>query len=121
MNIKGICGCVLAVIVGIARIAGGIICITSGSTTTETGVGIGLIAVGLFILISVIMLWIKRSMFWMTMLSLSVILFWLGGIINGFLLYGKPQMSGQIINLCCVMATVMLSYSVVKKENDNNN
>lgn len=118
MNIKGICGSVLAVIVGIARIVGGVISISSSSSATETWVGIALIAIGLFILLSITMLLIKRSSFWFVMLSLSVILFWLDGIINGFLLFGHPQMSGQIINLCCVMAIVMLSRSLAKNIKD---
>ena len=36
MNIKGICGSVLAVILGIARIVGGIISISSADSTIET-------------------------------------------------------------------------------------
>ncbi len=114
MSIKGICGAVLAYIVGIARIAGGIISISSSISATENWVGIVLIAVGLFILLSTSMLLIKRTMFWFMMVALSVILFWLDGLVNGFLLYGHPQMSGQIINICCVMAILMLSYSIVK-------
>ena len=115
MNIKGICGSVLAVIVGIARIVGGIISISSADSSTETWLGVGLIAIGLIIIFSTAMLLAKRSMFWWTMLSLSVILFWLDGIINGFLLFGHPQMPGQIINICCVMVTIMLSRSLIGK------
>ncbi len=115
MNIKGICGAALAYIVGIARIAGGVISISSSTSATETGVGVVLILVGLFILLCMTMLLAKRSMFWMTMVALSAILFWLDGLVNGFLLFGHPQMSGQIINICCVMAILMLSYSLVKK------
>ena len=115
MNIKGICGAVLAYIVGIARVAGGVISISSSTSATETWVGVVLIAVGLFICLSMTMLLIKRSMFWFMMLALSVILFWLDGLVNGFLLYGHPQMSGQIINLCCVMAILMLSRQLAQK------
>ena len=118
MDIKGICGAILAYIVGIARIAGGVISISSSTSGTETGVGIVLILVGLFILFSMTMLLIKRSMFWFMMMALSVILFWLDGLVNGFLLFGHPQMSGQIINLCCVMAILMLSRSIVSKTNN---
>ena len=118
MNIKGICGSVLAVIVGIARIVGGFISISSAGSPTETWLGVGLIAVGLFIIFSTAMLLAKRSMFWWSMLSLSVILFWLDGIINGFLLFGHPQMPGQIINICCVMVTIMLSRSIVRDTNN---
>lgn len=121
MNIKGICGAILAYIVGVARIAGGVISINSSTSATETGVGIVLILVGLFILLCMTMLLIKRSMFWLVMVSLSVILFWLDGLINGFLLFGHPQMSGQIINLCCVMVVVMLSRSIVKGDTNNEN
>ncbi len=118
MSIKGICGAVLAYIVGIARIAGGIISISASTYATETWVGIVLIAIGLFILFSITMLLIKRTMFWFMMVALSVILFWLDGLINGFLLYGHPQMSGQIVNICCVMVILMLSYSLVKNTNN---
>lgn len=114
MEVKSICGAVLAYFVGIARIAGGIISINSAVSSTETWVGVGLIAIGLFILLSITMLLIKRTMFWFGMLSLSIILFWLDGIVNGFLLYGSPQMSGQIINLCCVLIVLMLSYPLAK-------
>lgn len=118
MNIKAICGIGLAYIVGIARIVGGVISISSGISVTETWVGVVLIAVGLFILLSTTMLLIKRSRFWFMMLALSVILFWLDGLVNGFLLYGHPQMSGQIINICCVMVILMLSYPIAQKRND---
>ncbi len=118
MSIKGICGAVLAYIVGIARIAGGIISISSSTSSTETWVGIVLIAIGLFILFSTSMLLIKRTMFWLAMVALSVILFWLDGLVNGFILYGHLQRSGQIINICCVMAILMLSRSLVKNTNN---
>lgn len=118
MDIKGICGAALAYIVGIARIAGGVISISSSASSTETWVGIVLIAVGLFILLSITMLLIKRTMFWFMMLVLSVILFWVDGLVNGFLLYGHPQMSGQIINICCVMVIVMLSRSIARETNN---
>ncbi len=118
MDVKGICGAVLAYIVGIARIVGGVISINSAVSSTETWVGIILIAVGLFICLSITMLLIKRTMFWFMMVALSIILFWLDGLVNGFLLFGKPQMSGQIINICCVMVTLMLSYSLVKNTNN---
>lgn len=121
MDIKGICGAALAYIVGIARIAGGVISISSSTSTTETWVGVVLIAVGLFICLSITMLLIKRSMLWLEMVSLSVILFWLDGLINGSLLFGHSQMSGQIINLCCVMVIVMLSHSIVKGDTNNEN
>ncbi len=114
MDIKGICGAVLAYIVGVARIAGGVISISSSTSPTETWVGIALIAIGLFILFCMTMLLIKRTMFWLVMVALSVILFWLDGLVNGFLLYGHPQMSGQIINICCVMVVLMLSRSLVR-------
>ncbi|MDE5997747.1 MAG: hypothetical protein K2G77_06015 [Muribaculaceae bacterium] len=119
MDIKGICGAVLAYIVGIARVAGGIISISSGVSATETGVGAVLITVGLFICLSITMLLVKKSMFWFMMLALSVILFWLDGLVNGFLLYGSPRMSGQIINICCVMAILMLSYPIAKGNNED--
>ncbi|MDE6638434.1 MAG: hypothetical protein K2K32_09410 [Muribaculaceae bacterium] len=115
MSIKAICGSVLAYIVGVARIVGGVISINSALSATETWVGVVLIAVGLFICLCMTMLLIKRTIFWFMMVALSVILFWLDGLINGFLLYGSPQMSGQIINLCCVMAILMLSYPIAKK------
>lgn len=114
MSIKGICGAVLAYIVGIARIIGGSISISSSISATETWVGIVLIAVGLFILLTTSMLLIKRTTFWFMMVALSVILFWLDGLVNGFLLYGHLQRSGQIINICCVMAILMLCRSLVK-------
>lgn len=114
MNVKGICGCGLAATVGAARTAGGVICINSAASGTEVGVGIGLIAAGLFILVSIAMLWLKKSAFWLKMVSASVIIFWIDGIINGFLLFGSPQISGQIINLCCVIAIVWLSRSIVR-------
>ncbi len=118
MDVKAICGIGLAYIVGIARIAGGVISISSGISATETWVGVLLIAVGLFILFSTTMLLIKRSRFWFMMLAWSVILFWLDGLINGFLLYGHPQMSGQIINMCCVLVILMMSSCIGRKGNE---
>ncbi|MDE6019280.1 MAG: hypothetical protein K2G85_10775 [Muribaculaceae bacterium] len=114
MDVKGICGAALAYIVGVAMIAGGVISISQGVSATETLVGILLIAIGLFILFSMTMLLIKRTMFWFMMVALSVILFWLDGLVNSFLLYGHPQMSGQIVNICCVMVILMLTRSIVR-------
>lgn len=117
MNIKGICGSILAVIVGLARIIGGVYSISTSRFPIETLVGVGLIAIGLYIIVSITVLLMKKSLFWLRMLYVSVFLFWVDGIANGFLLYGSPQISGQIINLCCVMAIMMLSRSILKNSN----
>lgn len=114
MNIKGIVGAVLAFIVGFARLAGGIVSIHSSSSPVETWVGIVLILVGVFIALSTTMLVLKKSMLWFRMLTAAVVVFWIDGIVNGFLLFGSPQLSGQIINICCVAAILWLTRSLVK-------
>lgn len=116
MDIKALCGISLAIIVGVARITGGVISILSPASLAEYGVGFGLLAVGAFLIFSAIMLWIKKNAFWVNMLTLAAILFWLGGLINGFILYGQPQRSGQIINICCVICIVTMTRGIEDRE-----
>ena len=108
MSVRKICGCILALFVAFARLAGGAYSLFTSTSVSETEVGIGLLVVSSLILLSIIMYWLKRTALWHKMINVSMILFWLDGILNGFLLFGTPQISGQIINLCCTLAVIFL-------------
>lgn len=93
-------GAVLAVLVGIARGLGGFSLIYTHTDGLETGVGVGLVIVGLWLIITATALLAntRRQDIFRKALTAGVVIFWIDGIINGFLLYGAPQVSGQIIN-----------------------
>lgn len=93
-------GSILALLVGIARGFGGFTLIYTHADGLETGVGVGLVIVGLWLILTAIALLVntRRQDIFRRALTAGVIAFWIDGIINGFLLYGAPQVSGQIIN-----------------------
>lgn len=72
----------------------------------ELTVGILLAVVAVWLMAGGIVFLAKRTPATRNFLAVGVVAFWLGGIINGFLLYGAPQISGQIVNI--VVAAVIL-------------
>lgn len=106
MNKASKWGCALAILLGLGRGFGGILALFNGASTTEKAVGSILAAIGLMLIISAISLLMTKAPIWRKTLMAAVGLFWVDGIVNGFLLYGAPQLSGQLINL--VWAAVIL-------------
>lgn len=117
MKYLQIIGTLLAVFVGIGRAYGGFLLIYSHiyshAGITELGVGIGLLAVGILLMATGISFLINMSqknpapLVFKKILTAGMIAFWIDGIINGFLLFGAPQLSGQILN-AALLAVVLL-------------
>lgn len=102
-KILGIIGGVLAAIVGVARGVGGVSLLIHPESTSMLLVGCGLLIIAVLLLVSGIFYAVKRSIPTRKSLTVASILFWIDGIINGFILFGSPQLSGQIINLILVI------------------
>lgn len=104
-----IIGAILSTLVGIARTYGGGLLISSHQNTTELGAGIALFIIGAFLTSTGICFLINLSQkerkipIFVNLLTAGMIAFWLDGIINGFLLFGAPQLSGQILNAALVI------------------
>lgn len=97
---------VLALLVGVARGAGALMLLSEPGSSGELTVGILLAVVAVWLMAGGIVFLAKRTPATRNFLAVGVVAFWLGGIINGFLLYGAPQISGQIVNI--VVAAVIL-------------
>ena len=100
---------VLMIIVGLLRGMGGVTLLTQGDkvnlglpvTASPTELKIaayGLIAVCLLLVISAVSLTIRRLVSNYAFCWASLLLFLASGLINGFLLFGHPLGSGQLIN-----------------------
>lgn len=92
-------GGILAVLVGIGRGIGGFSLAISSASSVEKAVGTGLIVVALWLIVTGGAFAIKRSISMRKWLTVGVILFWVDGIVNGFILFGAPLISGQLINI----------------------
>lgn len=99
-----IMGDILSIVVGIARAFGGFLLIRSHSDSKELCIGIILAIIGSFLTSAGIVFLINMSQknpkteLFIKILTVGIVVFWIDGIINGFLLLGTPQLSGQIIN-----------------------
>ena len=98
---------VLMVLIGLLRGLGGVLSLTGGIETAvgtdflswKTIVaGLGLLIVALLLIIAACLLFFKRNKLAWNISWVSIILFIIGGLVNGFLLFGKPQIDGQIVN-----------------------
>jgi hypothetical protein len=87
----------LMILVGLLRGLGGLLSLTNGIETVSentvtwktTVTGSGLLLVALLLIVSTCLLFIKRNkMAWMVS-WISICLFIIGGLVNGFLLFGK--------------------------------
>ncbi|MDE6269968.1 MAG: hypothetical protein K2M12_03820 [Muribaculaceae bacterium] len=95
-----IAGAALGLLTGVGRGIGGLTLLSGNQT--EMIVGIGLISVALLLVATSVALFAKQNLKRKQWLSAGIILFWIDGIVNGFVLFGAPQLSGQIINLVIV-------------------
>ena len=103
LNVAGF----LMLVVGLLRGIGGLFSLTKGVETVvstniaawkTTVASTGLLAVALFLIVSACLLFVRRNKTAWILSWISVGLFIIGGVVNGFLLFGKPQIDGQIIN-----------------------
>lgn len=97
------------VLIGIFRGAGGLLLIIKGRdlptplpiTGTPTQVllgGLSLAIVSIVLIIAAFFLWRKMQLLAWTLSRWALILFLGGGLLNGYFLFGNPQMQGQTIN-----------------------
>lgn len=92
-------GGILAVLVGIGRGIGGFSLAISSGSSVEKAVGVGLIVIALWLIVTGGTFILNRTTSMRKWLTVGVILFWIDGIVNGFILFGAPLMSGQLINI----------------------
>ena len=94
-------------LIGLLRGFGGVFSLTKGiETVTSTNIApwkttiasTGLLAVALFLITSACLLFVRKDKTAWVFSWISVGLFLIGGFVNGFLLFGKPHIDGQIIN-----------------------
>jgi uncharacterized membrane protein YfcA len=105
----------LMILVGLLRGFGGLFLFTGGVETTAvntapwkmTAASISLLTVALLLIVSACLLLVKKNKTMWILCWISVCLFIIGGLVNGFLLFGSPQAGGQIIN-CSVSAVICL-------------
>jgi len=94
-------------LVGLLRGIGGLFSLTKGVETVvsvnilswkTTLASISLLTVALLLISSACLLFVKRNKATWIFSWISICLFIIGGFVNGFLLFGKPQIDGQIVN-----------------------
>ena len=98
-------GAIVGLLTGLGRGIGGLT-LLSGSSL-DFMLGIGLILIAVLLVVSAIGLIIKQDRGRKKWLTAGIILFWIDGVINGFMLYGSPQIAGQIINLIIVAVVLV--------------
>ena len=96
----------LMFIIAILRGLGGLLLLKGADTLAgekidlwkSTVGGVDLLIVALLLILSSCLLIFKRNKTAWILSWVSLCLFIIGGIVNGFLLFGKPQIDGQIVN-----------------------
>ena len=97
----------LMFLVGLLRGLGGLFSLTKEIETVvnaniaswkTTVAGTSLLTVALLLIVSACLLFVRRNKAAWIFSWISVGLFIIGGFVNGFLLFGKPQIDGQIVN-----------------------
>ena len=99
-----IIGAIVGVLTGIGRGIGGLT-LLNGSFMEQI-LGIGLIIIAIWLIVSGIALIVRQNSKRKKWMTAGIILFWIDGIVNGFMLFGSPQISGQVINL--IISAVVL-------------
>lgn len=99
-----IIGAIVGFLTGIGRGIGGLT-LLSGAVT-EIIIGSGLIVVAVWLVLSAIALMLRQDVSRKKWLTAGIVIFWLDGIMNGFVLFGSPQLSGQIVNMAIVLTVV---------------
>lgn len=104
----------LLMLVGLARSAGGTLLLTRGAAldpavlagpTVTRGAGAGLVLVGLGLAVAGVQL-LRRRPGAGRLAILALLVFVLDGLLNGTLLYGRPQVDGTLAN-ALVVAVVL--------------
>jgi hypothetical protein len=93
--------------IGLLRGLGGLFSLTKGMETIvnvniaswkTTVASADLFTVALLLIVSACLLFVRRNKAAWIFSWISIGLFIIGGLVNGFLLFGKPQIDGQIVN-----------------------
>ena len=94
-------------LIGLLRGFGGFFSLTKGvesvvgstiASWKTTVASTDLLIVALLLIVSACLLFVKRNKTAWILGWISIGLFIIGGFVNGFLLFGKPQIDGQIVN-----------------------
>jgi hypothetical protein len=107
---------ILMILIGIMRAGGGIALLMKGNQLDTdvpiiatniqiTMVGIGLLIIGLLFVVAAINLIKKYSYNSWVLCWIVLVLFFLGGLLNGFLLFGHALDQGQKINIVAILLT----------------
>ena len=109
-------GAIVGLLTGIGRGIGGLTLLSG--TSLNLMLGIGLILIAGWLVLSAIGLIIKQDRVRKKWLTAGIILFWIDGLVNGFILYGSPQLAGQIINLIIVAVVLVCLWARHKNSSD---
>jgi hypothetical protein len=109
-------GALLLLVLGLARAAGGVVLVVSGGSAVESqrvgletarALGAGLILVGAVAVVA--SLGVMRCRAWGWGLGiLALVLFVADGLLNGYLLFGRPGDRGTIVNVAA--AALILTF-----------
>lgn len=100
-------GAVIAGLIGLGRGFGGISLLSHHPSLGGVIVGLGLLVVAIILVVSsagFLMAQSRRKRVWITV---GMLLYWVGGAVNGYILYGHPQAVGQIINLTLLIIVLI--------------
>ena len=111
----------LMIFIGLFRSIGGISLLLGGdqldtkvpilaSAGQLNGVGIGLLIVGILLIVSAAYFWRRLTRRSWILCWIALIIFLLDGLVDGFILFGRPLAQGQIINLSAAIIIGILLY-----------
>ncbi len=103
-------GPAIAIFVGVARGAGAVILFSDDQGANARWAGTLLAVISLWLIVAGIVFLVKKTHAARNVLAAGMVAFWIGGIVNGFLLYGAPQLSGQIINIILTASVLVCVY-----------
>ena len=115
---------ILMILVGFLRGFGGLLLILHGnnvnagnaisaSQTQSHLLGIGLIIVFILFITSAYLLLRQKIKIGWILSWIAIVVFLLGGVINGIVLFGAPKIQGQIFNLT---ASILIAFNLIQSK-----
>lgn len=112
---------VFMIIVGLFRGIGGLLLILNGKGVTDDPsdllpvrmfslVAIGLIIVFIFFAVAAYLTLSRKDNVGWVLSWIAIVIFLLDGVINGFILFGKPRFQGQLIN---IIASLLIAIPLI--------